>query len=75
MNRKQFRKARLAVYRDMIAGPRYGHSAHVPGYKSALYLHLTARYDRLQARHSEFTPDARRRIALYPLIDPPAQSV
>lgn len=68
MDKKQFRRARIAVRMDMIGGPHYGYSVHVPGYKAALRLHLNTRPDCLAARLSPFTPDARSRIRLYPLM-------
>lgn len=66
MTRKDFRKARLAVKLDIPAS--FGVHGHVPGYKSALYLHLTCKRDRLAARCSSNTPDARSRIKQHPLF-------
>jgi hypothetical protein len=66
MDRKEFRKALLAVKLDAPAS--YGLHGHVPGYKSALYLHLTGKRDRLAARCGASTPDARSRIKHYPLF-------
>lgn len=66
MTRKQFRNARVAVLIDHSA-PRDLH-CDVPGYEQALCLFLDTRYDRLEARRSGFTTDARTRITLYPLL-------
>ena len=63
MDRKQFRKARVAVNREF--GTPYTEE-EVPGITAARSL-VGRPWDILQYRMSGFTPDARSRIKVYPL--------
>lgn len=64
MTRAQFRKARVQANREY--GTPYTDD-EVPGITAARSL-LGRPWDILQHRMSGFTPDARSRIAVYPLI-------
>ncbi|SPA50626.1 hypothetical protein [Cupriavidus taiwanensis] len=63
MNRKDFRKARVAVNRGVFGLA----DDEVPGYSAALRLQ-GQRFDVLQLRTGGFTTDARSRIKVYPML-------
>lgn len=63
MNRKQFRKARVAANREF--GTPYTDD-EVPGISAARSL-VGKRWDVLQYRMSNFTTNARSRIQVYPM--------
>lgn len=68
MNRKEFRRTRVVAWRDLMSASMACYELAGTDEAHRLFYEIGTQTDVLTARQSRFTPNARARIAVYPLI-------